>query len=280
MTSTITPHTASPCFQLKGSMVTMMTLELYQFDEISLHQQLQGLVAKAPRFFENTPVVVGLERLAQPNSLIDMARLCTLCAGFGINLIAVRGGSSAQRKSAIDAGLACLAAQPQAVARKIPKQDHSDTPQGASVTPIHQSSLVLEPHNKNNSEPGAPEQEVKEQEQTENPDNLLKPPRIISSPVRSGQQIYHEGDLILTGPVSAGAEILAEGYIHAYGPFRGRALAGVKGNKDACIFCTHNEAELVSINGHYKLAANINKSLWKKPVRIYLEDDALIIQPL
>ena len=66
MTSTITPHTASPCFQLKGSMVTMMTLELYRFDEASLHQQLQGLVAKAPRFFENTPVVVGLEHLTRP----------------------------------------------------------------------------------------------------------------------------------------------------------------------------------------------------------------------
>ncbi|ELU00808.1 hypothetical protein CAPTEDRAFT_101749, partial [Capitella teleta] len=74
---------------------------------------------------------------------------------------------------------------------------------------------------------------------------------LIEHPVRSGQQIYAEGDLVITSPVSSGAELLAGGNIHVYGPLRGRALAGVNGNTDARIFCLQFEAELISINGQY-----------------------------
>ncbi|MFX4736588.1 septum site-determining protein MinC, partial [Acinetobacter baumannii] len=38
--------------------------------------------------------------------------------------------------------------------------------------------------------------------------------RVITQPVRGGQQIYAAGDLIVLAPVSAGAEVLADGHIH------------------------------------------------------------------
>ncbi|WP_281648983.1 septum site-determining protein MinC [Parendozoicomonas sp. Alg238-R29] len=282
MTSTITPHTASPCFQLKGSMITMMTLELYRFDELNLHHQLQGLVAKAPRFFENTPVVVGLENLHDPEGPIDLPRLCSLCAGFGINLIAIRGGNADHRTSASDAGLACLPAQPASAARKVPSATHSFDSNPASsvtplkkenVTPIHQNESGL-----NNTVSPEPSDARKDEPAPESP--VYQTPKIISSPIRSGQQVFHDGDLILTGPVSTGAEVLVTGNLYAYGAFRGRALVGVKGNGQARIFCTHFEAELVSIHGHYKMAAAMDKSLWKQAVQVYLQDDSLALKQL
>jgi septum site-determining protein MinC len=72
-------------------------------------------------------------------------------------------------------------------------------------------------------------------------------------PIRSGQQLSAEGDLIIFGLVSAGAEVLAGGSIHIYGPLRGRALAGIKGDRQATICCQSLEAELVAIAGEYKL---------------------------
>jgi septum site-determining protein MinC len=72
-------------------------------------------------------------------------------------------------------------------------------------------------------------------------------------PVRSGQQLSAEGDLIIFGLVSAGAEVLAGGSIHIYGPLRGRALAGINGDRQATICCQSLEAELVAIAGEYKL---------------------------
>ncbi|GGY38342.1 putative septum site-determining protein MinC [Bacterioplanes sanyensis] len=71
--------------------------------------------------------------------------------------------------------------------------------------------------------------------------------------IRSGQQVFSDGDLIVLGMVSAGAEILAAGDIHVYGTLRGRALAGVKGEQNAVIGCQQFDAELVAIAGQYRL---------------------------
>jgi septum site-determining protein MinC len=105
--------------------------------------------------------------------------------------------------------------------------------------------------------------------------------RIVTHPVRSGQQVYvPDGDLILLGPISAGAEILADGNIHVYGTLRGRALAGIKGDTEARIFCQLLEAELVSIAGRYRVIEDLEKDNPGKPVQLYLAEDRLIISPL
>lgn len=93
------------------------------------------------------------------------------------------------------------------------------------------------------------------------------PARIITQPVRSGQQIYAKNtDLIVMTAVSAGAELLADGNIHVYGPLRGRALAGINGNFQARIFCQYMAAEMLSIAGQYKVAEVLRRDpLWGKP---------------
>ncbi len=105
--------------------------------------------------------------------------------------------------------------------------------------------------------------------------------KIITQPVRSGQQIYApQGDLIVLGAVSAGAELLADGNIHVYGPLRGRALAGVKGDTEMRIFCQSLEAELVSIAGRYRVIEQLDEAERGRPVQMYLVADRLVIEPL
>lgn len=105
--------------------------------------------------------------------------------------------------------------------------------------------------------------------------------KLIHQPIRSGQQIYvPDGDLIVLGPISPGAEVLADGNIHVYGPLRGRALAGVKGDTQARIFCHSLEAELVSIAGRYRVIEELDASERGKSVQIYLSKDRLIIESL
>ncbi len=99
--------------------------------------------------------------------------------------------------------------------------------------------------------------------------------KIVKHPVRSGQRIYSGGDLILLAPVSAGAEVLAEGNIHAYQSMRGRAMAGISGNAEACIFCQELSAELVAIAGIYSLNENIKAIKGKNGVQIKLIDEKL-----
>ena len=106
--------------------------------------------------------------------------------------------------------------------------------------------------------------------------------KLITQPVRSGQQLYAaDGDLILLGTISPGAEVLADGNIHIYGPLRGRALAGIKGDTEARIFCQSLEAELVSIAGCYRVSEQLDSSdLVGEAVQIYLLEDRLMITPL
>lgn len=105
--------------------------------------------------------------------------------------------------------------------------------------------------------------------------------KVITTPVRSGQQVYARGgDLVVLAPVSHGAEILADGNIHVYGPLRGRALAGVMNNSDAHIFCQSLEAELVSIAGTYQVSENMRANCWKNSAHIYLNDNNLKIDKM
>jgi septum site-determining protein MinC len=98
-------------------------------------------------------------------------------------------------------------------------------------------------------------------------------------PVRSGQQLTAEGDLVIFGLVSTGAEVLAGGSIHIYGPLRGRALAGIKGDTEATISCLSLEAELVAVAGVYKLFENSEQHSSQASF-IQLDDGSLNIDSL
>lgn len=105
---------------------------------------------------------------------------------------------------------------------------------------------------------------------------------VVSTPVRTGQQIYAEkADLIVLGIVSPGAEVIADGNIHIYAPLRGRALAGASGDRKARIFVQSMQAELVSIAGIYRtFEQKLPQHLHKQPVCIELQDDRLAISSI
>jgi len=101
--------------------------------------------------------------------------------------------------------------------------------------------------------------------------------KLFTTPIRSGQQVVNrDGDLIIVASVSHGAELLANGHIHVYGALRGRALAGIGGDRSARIFCHALEAELVSIAGIYCLRDTMQ--LIDKHCQIFLQDNRIQIQ--
>ena len=104
---------------------------------------------------------------------------------------------------------------------------------------------------------------------------------VVSESVRSGQSIvFREGDVTVIGSVSSGAEIIAGGSIHIYGTLRGRAFAGASGDPGARIFCRSLEAELLAINGLYRVADRLEQGLRGRPVQAWLEGKAIAMAPL
>ena len=237
------------CFQLKSASVSMTALELYYFDNDEFEETLRDKISQAPGFFKDIPLIISLEKYEGLSSELDFFKIIGTCRRHNIHVIGVRGGNDDQRRLARGAALALLPGGGQRDRQVDPAEDTTETSEPAAAAP----EAPTEP----------------------------TPARIISQPVRSGQQVYApEGDLIILAPVQAGAEVLAAGNIHVYGPLRGRALAGIHGAQSARVFCQSLEAELVSIAGHYKISEDLQDNGWKTAVQIQLRDDLLVVTPL
>jgi septum site-determining protein MinC len=234
-------------FQLKGSLFTLSVLQMLTLELDPLEAELTRKIEQAPKFFHYAPVVIDFRKLdITPTTHVNFDRLNTILRNHKLIPIGVRGGNQALYEQAQTAGFAVLS----------------------------ESQI----------EPATPETTHNPADiQTDNTQNLsaYKGTRLITEPVRSGQQIYAQGgDLIVVASVSPGAELLADGNIHVYGPLRGRALAGVNGDTRARIFCQRLEAELVSIAGQYKVFEDISTHQDSGTKQLYLENNQLVITTL
>jgi septum site-determining protein MinC len=109
--------------------------------------------------------------------------------------------------------------------------------------------------------------------QRKEPSSLL-----LETPVRSGQSVFFpDGDVTVLGSVGSGAEIIAGGSIHIYGTLRGRAMAGMSGNRQARIFCSRIEAELLAIDGFYRTAEDLDATLQGRVVQAWLNGEVLMV---
>ena len=234
-------HDATPAFQLKGGSFTGTVLELHSTDLKLVAAHLAARLQDAAAWLRESPVILNLDKVAGSDA--DWAGLVALCRANGVSLVGIRAPQALQASlQALDIPVL------QGLKRK-----------GAEVevVAVAPSSAVAQV-------PAAA------------PAVSRAATRIITQPVRGGQQIYAEGDLIVLAPVSAGAEVLADGNIHIYAPLRGRALAGVQGNTEARVFCQSLEAELVSVAGRYRVAEDLRKTKqWGKAVQVLLDQDQL-----
>jgi len=280
---------ASSCLRFKGGMVPITTLELLRFDPDRLSQELAEKIQQAPNLFKNLPLILSLEKLEGSRSSVDLAFLRRLCSDHGTPLVGIRTDQTGDQQLAAAAGLAVL--QP---GRQV--KPSADTPAAGEADAKSAAATPVTATSKNSSdgaadrqadhaqpqESGQPPQQAGSDTSAAEPDEQAETANmIVRTPIRSGQQVYAPGgDLILLAQVSAGAEILADGNIHAYSPMRGRALAGVRGDSNACFFCQSLEAELVSIAGEYKLSDDLRGALWQKPAHIHLKDGKMTIAEL
>lgn len=227
--------------------MTLPLLKLTGSDIDTIAVELAEKVTLVPDFFRNAPIIIDLQDLKENEMTLDFARFILILKQHGIVPVGVRGGSEALNKSARANNLATLSeTRPEPKSKPEPRR--KPAPERKPVNPpITQAANA----------------------------------RLITRPVRSGQKAYAPGgDLIITAQVSAGAEVMADGNIHIYSTLRGRALAGVKGDLDCRIFCHDLQAELVSVGGHYQISENLHESKRGKPVQIYLQDEALIIEEI
>lgn len=256
----------SPFFELRSGSVDTLLFVVKTTDLDALKSELTRRFEATPEFFAGDVVVIDLRRLGDEErvALPELSRLLEAVRMRPLGVIA----AAHQHEWATASGLPLLETRDRRAAGSAAAGGVID---GKSAAPDEAEEAA----------DAAPASTAAVQ--TLESARVVAPPPtlIIDKPLRSGQQVYAKGDLVVLGLVSYGAEVIAEGNIHIYAPLRGRALAGVHGNHDARIFCTCLEPELISIAGIYRTTENpLPADVIGKSVQIRLVEERLMIEPL
>lgn len=245
--------TARPSFDLKSAQLHVVAVALRDTDISIVAADLAQRLADDPDFFDNDPVLIDLAHVKDAEQAIDFPALITLLQQHHTRPVAVRGGSEAQTRDALAAGLSLAPDAP--------------TPRAAPA-PAPVQEIVHEV--------------IREVEVVREVPAPTADAMVIDKPLRSGQRVYARGcDLVVLAVVSYGAEVIADGNVHVYAPLRGRAIAGARGNTSARIFSTCLEPQLLSIAGIYRTTETaLPPEVVGKPAQVRLDGEKIIIEPL
>jgi septum site-determining protein MinC len=233
--------------EIKGEMLMVNILYLYQVDMDTIRHALELKVAEAEQFFKGTSLVVDCSLLGEKVQQLNLDELLEVIVSAGFTPIGLRNVHEASLSDVEKSQWSLIRTQGKATKLQIKKeavqQNHEQSSSSAKgVTPCVE---------------------------------------VIDKPLRSGQQVYApDSDVVVLHQTGAGSEILAGGSVHIYGALRGRVLAGVNGDKTARIFCQALDAELVSIAGCYQLLDDTDTQLKGQPAMIRLENNKLVVEAL
>lgn len=231
-------------FDIKSAQWPVVALVLRTADLRRLQHDWAQRFGAQSDFFDHDPLLIDFTALPEDTDL-EVAVLLQLLRDHRLCPMAYKGGSSALREAASQAGLAC--ADDALATERQPEPVVAATP-SASVSPP--GALVVD-----------------------------RPLRSGQQVYARGR------DLIVTAMVNPGAEVVADGHIHVYAPLRGKAIAGARGDATARIFARELEAELVSIAGVYRTSeVPLPDNVRGKAAQIRLDSneqgDRLLIEPL
>lgn len=245
--------------QVRGRSFTAVVLRLTGAADQAFYEALDSLMRQAPHFFVNAPLVLDLEQAGTLQLKGDFVKVVRELRARRLSVIGIQNGTPDQGTAAFGAGLITLQGGREAAVERAVR------PAAAAAAAAGAGAPLPDP---------APAP-------AESPAGEPAPSLVITEPVRSGQRIFADrGDLVVVSSVSSGAELIAHGNIHIYGPLRGRALAGVNGDRNARIFCQSLEAELIAIAGLYRTSDDLGATVRQHRVQAFLDGETLCIEPL
>ncbi|OAE60766.1 septum site-determining protein MinC [Achromobacter xylosoxidans] len=309
-------NTESLALDFKSATLYAIRVVLHSADPERLNAALAKRMADAGSFFENEPVVIDASRVEEK---IDWTALVAALRGHNLPPIGVVA-EGANLQAAREAGLTPVelstpAARPAPVVDTAPPNDvatpvpsvpaaaveiapaPTDTSAQAAQAPASDAAAQDKPAADEAAEAqaaapaAAPDADPLPARAASSTTSASSPTAaaphsssalVITRPLRSGQRVYaRHTDLVVIGMVSQGAEVIADGNVHVYGPLRGKAMAGARGDTSARIFTTHLDAELLAVAGVYRVVEDkLDRTLQNQPALVRLDGDTLRIEAL
>jgi septum site-determining protein MinC len=251
-----------PAFEIRFGQVGLAQMRIRSIVADAVQAQLTARVAAAPALFERAALCLDLSSLDQDVSVGELRAVLGAIRSTGMLPVGLAHGTAAIEALARELDLPVLT------------QFRAQQSYGAAVASVKSAPKPAAPAPAATPAPApvapapapAPVEEL-----------IATPALMHHRPVRSGQRIYaRHRDLVVTNAVGAGAEVMADGCVHIYGTLRGRAMAGVRGEVSARVFCQAFNAELVSVAGVFRVFETIPPDLAGKPVQAWLDGDDLL----
>jgi septum site-determining protein MinC len=262
--------TGSEAFVIKSASIEGLALVLKTSDLAILRSELHQRFGDTP--LSATPLLFDVSNVDAAEQDLRLAELVDLARQYQLQPVAIVGAHGALLDDALRLGLGDLTDVGYGVKRPTPekRRDAGSTPPPQPATPEQLAQLE------------ATQRQAIADAVNEALSTRTAPTLVVTKPMRSGQRIYAQGgDLIVCGMVSHGAEVLADGHVHVYGPLRGRAIAGARGNTSARIFTSCMEPDLYAIAGIYNTTdIPLAKEIQGKPAQVRLDGERLIVEPL
>lgn len=160
-------------FELKGGLFTVTVMYLRQGNLEIIEQQLIDKIKQAPDFFKNTPVVIDLGNITQPDVTVDFPGLCGVLRSRGMIPVGVRSGSGQLQAAALNAGLPLF---PEARISSAAKKSEK-----SKAGPVQRTKIVTQP--------------VRSGQQIYAPDSDL----IVLGPISPGAEVLADGNIHIYG---------------------------------------------------------------------------------
>ena len=284
-------NTESLALDFKSATLYAIRVVLHSADPERLSAALAKRMADAGSFFENEPVVVDASRVEET---IDWPALIAELRGHNlppIGVVAEGANLEAARKAGLTpVELSTPAPRPAQAVDMAPANDVS-TPvpsiQAAAVTTAPAPSDIAEPASSGkaaprptpcrNARPPAPPRRLPR------PPSRRTPRRRWSSLSRCARASasMRATPTWWSSAWSARAPRSSPTATCMYGPLRGKAMAGARGDATARIFTTHLDAELLAVAGVYRVVEDkLDRSLHNQPALVRLDGDTLRIEAL
>lgn len=278
-------NTEPLALDFKSATLYAIRVVLHSADTAQLDEALSRRMSDAGAFFENEPVVIDASRV---DASVDWPALVQSLKDHRLPVIGVvaEGANltSARAAGLVPVELSTTAPRaPQLVDPAPPNHVSTPVPKAPEATP-QAKAQVGQPKSSGNAE-SVPTRAARETTESSVPTQAAPQSStalVVTKPLRSGQRVYARGtDLVVIGMVSQGAEVIADGNIHVYGPLRGKAMAGARGDTSARIFTTQLDAELLAVAGVYRVVEDkLDRALHNQPALVRLKDDTLFIEAL
>jgi septum site-determining protein MinC len=241
-------------FEIRFGQVGLAQMRIRSTDAAAVQAQLTARVAAAPALFERAALCLDLSPLDRDVPAAELRAVLEAIRRSGLLPVGLAHGTAAIDALARELDLPVLT------------QFRAQQSYGAAVSAVKAAAQPAAPPPPPPTPAPAPATE----------EIVAIPALMHHRPVRSGQRIYaRHRDLVVTSAVGAGAEVMADGCVHVYGTLRGRAMAGVRGEVSARVFCHDFHAELVSVAGVFRVFETIPPDLAGKPVQAWLDGDDL-----